>query len=59
MLPDLDRGRLCEIEEINGVVCSWGRKFGVPTPVNDKIVEIVHSIERGERKYGPSNLDLF
>jgi len=59
MLPDLDRGRLCEIDDINGVVCSWGKKHGVPTPVNDKIVDIVHAIERGERKYGPSNLDLF
>jgi len=59
MLPDLDRGRLCEIDEINGVVCSWGKKHGVSTPVNDKIVEIVHSIERGERKYAPVNLDLF
>ena len=59
MLRDLDRGRLCEIEDINGVVCAWGRKHGVQTPYNDRIVEIVHSIERGERKYSPQNLKLF
>jgi 2-dehydropantoate 2-reductase len=58
MLRDLDRGRLCEIGDINGVVCAWGKKYNVPTPVSDRIVEIVHSIERGERKYGAGNLVL-
>jgi 2-dehydropantoate 2-reductase len=58
MLADIDRGRTCEIENINGVVSSWGKKHGVPAPVNDKIIEIVHSIERGERKYNPQNLTL-
>ena len=59
MLSDLDRNKPCEIEDINGVVCVWGKKHGVPTPYNDRIVEIVHSIERGERKYSPKNLELF
>ena len=58
MLKDLDRGRPSEIEAINGAVCRTGRECGVPTPFNDKIVEIVHSIERGERRYGPENLGL-
>ena len=58
MLRDLDRGMLCEIDDINGVVCAWGKKYNVPTPVSDRIVEIVHSIERGERKYGAGNLEL-
>ena len=56
MLKDLDRGVPCEIEAINGEVCRAGRKRGVPTPRNDWIVEMVHSIERGERGYGASNL---
>jgi len=56
MLKDLDRGTPCEIEAINGEVCRAGRKHGVPTPCNDRIVETVHSIERGERRYGPQNL---
>ncbi|GHU12311.1 2-dehydropantoate 2-reductase [Spirochaetia bacterium] len=58
MLGDLDRGRPCEIDGINGVVCDWGKKHGVPVPVNSRITELVHSIERGERKYCPENLDL-
>ena len=56
MLHDLDRGRTCEIDSINGAVCKAGKKYHVPTPVNDKIVELVHSIERGERRYCPENL---
>jgi len=57
MLKDLDRGTPCEIEAINGEVCRAGRKHGVPTPHNDWIVETVRSIERGERGYGPRNLE--
>ena len=48
MLHDLERGRPCEIEAINGEVCRTGRKYNVPTPYNDRIVEMVHAIERGE-----------
>jgi 2-dehydropantoate 2-reductase len=59
MLRDLDQGRACDIEAINGVVSKWGKKHGVPTPCNDRIIEIVHSIERGERTYSPRNLELF
>ncbi|MDR2479113.1 MAG: 2-dehydropantoate 2-reductase [Treponema sp.] len=56
MLQDLDRGRPCEIDAINGVVSSWGKKYSVPTPANDWIIEMVHAIEKGQRKYGPHNL---
>jgi 2-dehydropantoate 2-reductase len=56
MLRDLDLKRPCEIEAINGEVCRAGKKHNVPTPVNDRIVVIVHSIERGARQYCPQNL---
>ena len=58
MLRDIDRGRASEVDFINGAVSRAGRECNVPTPVNDRIVEIVHSIERGERKYSPENLGL-
>lgn len=41
MLQDLEKGRDCEIDYINGVICSYGRERGVATPFNDKIVELV------------------
>jgi len=59
MLQDLKKGKKCEIDAINGVVCEWGRKSGVKTPVNDRIVEIIRSIENGERKPGLQNIALF
>ncbi|MDR2718437.1 MAG: ketopantoate reductase family protein [Treponema sp.] len=59
MLHDLERGRTSEIEAINGEVCRTGRKYNVPTPYNDRIVAMVHAIERGERKCGPHNLKDF
>ena len=59
MLQDLKKGKPCEVEAINGVVCEWGKKTGVSTPVNDKIVEIIHEIQDGRRKTGKDNLSLF
>ena len=59
MLQDLKKGKPCEVDAINGVVCAHGRKVNVPTPVNDKIADIIRSIQEGSRKTGRANLDLF
>ncbi len=59
MLQDIEKGKPCEVDAINGVVSDYGRKVGVPTPVNDRAVEIIKSIERGERKPSFENLSLF
>jgi 2-dehydropantoate 2-reductase len=53
MLQDLDVGRLTEVDVVNGGVASRGRDFGVPTPCNDRVVELVHSMERGECSPSP------
>ena len=47
MLQDIRAGKKCEIDAINGVVCAFGKKYGVPTPFNDRTVEIVHALEEG------------
>ena len=59
MLQDLKKGKPCEIDAINGVVCDFGKKYGVATPINDKIVEIIKKIQAGELKADKSNLALF
>lgn len=59
MLQDLKKGKPCEIDAINGVVCEWGRKTNVPTPINDRIVEIVKKAQNGELKPCVENLRLF
>ena len=59
MLQDLENGKKTEVDAINGVVSSYGRKVGVPTPMNDKVVEIIHRIEEGELTASFDNLKLF
>ena len=59
MLQDLEKGKLTEVDAINGAVSEYGRKVGFPTPVNDKVVEIIHKIEKGELKPGFENLKYF
>ncbi|MGD9910236.1 MAG: ketopantoate reductase family protein [Candidatus Izemoplasmatales bacterium] len=58
MLQDLERGRKCEIHAINGVVSSFGKEFGYPTPWNDQIVKIVEGFERKENRPGLHNLKI-
>ncbi len=59
MLQDLKKNKPCEVDAINGVVCDFGKKHGVPTPINDRIVEIIKKIQAGELKAEKSNIHLF
>ena len=59
MLQDLEKGKKCEVDAINGVVSASGRKAGCPTPVHDRIVEIIHKFEAGELAPAFDNLKYF
>ena len=59
MLQDIEKGKLTEVDAINGVVCEAGRKCGVPTPMNDAVVSIIHRIESGELRPEMQNLQHF
>ena len=59
MLQDLEKGKLTEVDAINGAVSDYGRRVGFPTPMNDMVVEIIHRIEKGELKPDFSNLKYF
>lgn len=59
MLQDIEKGKKTEVDAINGVVCAFGRKVGFPTPINDKVVEIIHKIEEGRLTASFDNLKLF
>lgn len=59
MLQDLKKDKPCEIDAINGVVCEWGRKVGVPTPINDRIVEVIKKEQSKELPLSVSNIELF
>lgn len=59
MLQDLEKGKLTEVDAINGTVSDYGRTVGCPTPMNDCVVDIIHRIERGELTPGRENLKYF
>jgi 2-dehydropantoate 2-reductase len=59
MLQDLQKGKPCEVDAINGVVCEWGRKYGVPTPVNDRIVEVIKKEQNDGLKPMLANIQFF
>lgn len=59
MLKDVQAGRKCEIDYINGAVVRVGKETGTPTPLCEKVVEIVHGIENGLYETAYNNLDFF
>jgi 2-dehydropantoate 2-reductase len=56
MLQDLEQGRVTEVDVVNGGVAQRGRMHGIATPFNDRVVELVHAMERGERAPAPEEL---
>lgn len=59
MLHDVEKGRKCEIDFIDGAVVKQGEKAGVSTPTCKKIVELVHGIENGLYEISYKNTDFF
>lgn len=60
MMQDMEKGRPCEIDYINGIVSQNGDKFGLDTPFNDLIVRIVKEFESGEIPFPTmANLERF
>ncbi|MBQ9113386.1 MAG: 2-dehydropantoate 2-reductase [Clostridia bacterium] len=59
MLKDVQGGRKCEIDYIDGLVVREGKRVGVETPLCEKVVEIVHGIENGLYEIDYRNADFF
>ncbi len=59
IVQDLKYGRKTEVDQINGIISAYGKKVGHPTPLNDKVVEIVHCIESGKLDPSFDNLIFF
>lgn len=58
MNADLKQGKKCDIDFVNGVIQRLGNKFDVETPLTDRIIELAHQIERGEKNICPENAKL-
>jgi 2-dehydropantoate 2-reductase len=57
MFDDLAAGRETEIDYLNGEVVKLGRKVGLPTPVNARIVSLIKQREAGvEHLWTPARL---
>ncbi|MGH9062960.1 MAG: ketopantoate reductase family protein [Acidimicrobiales bacterium] len=49
MLQDVEARRATEVDSLNGGIVRFGREVGVPTPLNEAMVAIVHGLERSWR----------
>ena len=53
MLQDVERGLATEVDVINGAVVRRAADLGMSAPANTRVVELVHSYERGEASPSP------
>jgi len=58
MAQDVAKGRPTEIDHMNGSVVARGRARGVPTPVSEAVVEVMHEVDARTRKPAPENIEL-
>jgi 2-dehydropantoate 2-reductase len=58
LLQDMMKGRHSEVDYLNGYIVRKGREVGVPTPLNEAIVEVTKRLEAGEIQQGPDTLRL-
>jgi 2-dehydropantoate 2-reductase len=56
-LQSLERGKLTEIDFLNGYIAKNGVQLGVPVPVNTFIVSMIHEIEQNKRLVSPDNFN--
>jgi 2-dehydropantoate 2-reductase len=59
MLKDIEKGRKCEIDFIDGVVSDLAKQVGVDAPCVEQVVEIVHGIENGLYELSYDNINFF
>ena len=54
-LQSLERGKLTEIDYLNGYIVKNADRFHLEVPVNRAVVNIIHEIEQGKRKISFNN----
>lgn len=58
-LQSLEAGQKTEIDIMNGLISAYGKENGVPTPVNDRLTQMIKEIENGQREISMENLAEF
>jgi 2-dehydropantoate 2-reductase len=51
------RHRPTEVDAQIGIVSEIGRTHGISVPLIDRVLELIHEIERGDRRMHPANLE--
>ena len=47
MLQDIEAGRKTEVELFAGKMVAMGKQYGIPTPVNQTVLDMIHVLEQG------------
>ncbi len=55
-LQSIHRGRPTEIDYLNGEIVEWGKLHGEATPLNERIVTLVHQVERTGQFLSPGEI---
>ncbi len=58
MLRDLCAGKRCDVDFVAGAAVRAGQTFGVPTPLLERAVALVHDVENGFAEIAPDTLRL-
>mmetsp|Transcript_14122 Transcript_14122/g.16076 ORF Transcript_14122/g.16076 Transcript_14122/m.16076 type:complete len:374 (+) Transcript_14122:76-1197(+) len=58
MLQDLENRRVTEIDYINGQVVKLAKEHGTTAPLNEKMVALIHTIEKQQENNGEAGFPL-
>jgi 2-dehydropantoate 2-reductase len=58
LLQDIIKKRRTEVEFLNGEVVRRGREVGVPTPLNQALLDLTLKVDKGEIEPDPANIEL-
>jgi 2-dehydropantoate 2-reductase len=58
LLQDIIKKRRTEVEFLNGEIVRKGQVVGVPTPLNQALLDLTLSIENGKAEPDPANIEL-
>lgn len=56
ILQSIKRGRPSEIDYINGEFVGLAKKNGIPAPLNERLVKMVHQVEKGSKFFTKEEL---
>jgi 2-dehydropantoate 2-reductase len=58
VLQDLEKGKITETPYLNGYVVEQARRLGIPTPMNDAVIQMIREIEAKTRRIGKANITV-